>query len=105
MTKNRCGTYSKLITKSTQKRSGVVIVIFEHISHRLVFLLLTLTRQLFAGIDTQTKSLILFLCLCFCQLRLQARNCLLGRHPNEGNLKEPYLGLKFFFTDKASYKE
>ena len=39
----RCEIYSKLIIKTPEGRSGVVIVNFEHISHPvLVFLLLTL---------------------------------------------------------------
>ena len=43
--RTRCEICSKLTIKTPERRSGVFIVNFEHISHRfLVFLLLTLSR-------------------------------------------------------------
>ena len=54
-TSNRCKICSKLIKKTPKRghwcRSGVFIVNFQHILHLvLVFLLLILNRQIFAGI-------------------------------------------------------
>ena len=44
-TKTRCEICSKLTIKTPERRSGVFIVNFEHISHlNLVFPLLTLSR-------------------------------------------------------------
>ena len=49
-TRTRCEICSKLTIKTPERRSGVFIVNFEHISHLvLVFLLLTLNMQLPAG--------------------------------------------------------
>ena len=56
-TRTRCEIFSKLTMKTTefrhwrhQRRSGVFIVNFEHISHLvLVFLLLTLSSQMLDG--------------------------------------------------------
>ena len=49
-TKTRCEKCSKLTMKTPDRRSGVFIVNFEHISHLvLVFLLLTLKMKLPAG--------------------------------------------------------
>ena len=54
-TRTRCEIYSKLTIKTPEWRphwrhSGVFFVNFERISHfALVFLLLTLSRQMFAG--------------------------------------------------------
>ena len=54
-TRTRCEICSKLTIKTPERRqwcrSGVFIVSFEHISHLvLVFLLLTLRRQMPAGL-------------------------------------------------------
>ena len=54
-TRKRCQIYSKFTIKTPERcqwhRSGVFIVNFEHISHlALVFLLLTLTISLQAGL-------------------------------------------------------
>ena len=49
-TRTRFEICSKLAIKTPERRSGVFIVNFEHISHLvLVFLLLTLNMQLPAG--------------------------------------------------------
>ena len=61
-TRTRCEICSKLIIKTSERRhwhhlrrSGVFIVAFEHILHlALVFLLLTLSRLMSAGIFTNT---------------------------------------------------
>ena len=49
-TRTRCKLFSKLTIKIPERRSGVFIVNFEHISHILVFLLLTLNTQFPVGI-------------------------------------------------------
>ena len=44
-TRKRCGIWLKLIIKTPERHcSGLIIVNFEHISHLLVFLLLTLNK-------------------------------------------------------------
>ena len=68
-TKKRCEICSKLITKTLERRhwhrSGVFIVNFEHIPHLfLVFLLLTLSMHLFAGIFISQIILILNMVIC-----------------------------------------
>ena len=60
-TRTRCKICSKLTIKTPQRRqwrrSGVFFVNFEHISHLvLVFLLLTLSRYMQAGICIQKFS-------------------------------------------------
>ena len=82
-TRTRCEIYSKLITKTQERRhwrlSGVFIANFEHISHLvLVFLLLTLSMGLLAENAREIKvalssrrftQLDIFI-LCFCDLSL-----------------------------------
>ena len=59
-TRARCEICSKLTIKTPERRHGVFIVNFEHISHLvLVFLLLTLSRYMLIGY--YVKKVVLFL--------------------------------------------
>ena len=77
-TNTRCETCLKLIIKTPERRPGVFIVNFEHTSHLvLVFLLLTLSRLMSAGLYVtkgNPENLKCFQCVVYLMSEIKTNN-------------------------------